>query len=125
MSHRVLIVDDDRQIANLTNTWMSACGYKTAVAHDGESGLELARRDPPDLVLLDIRMPGIDGFEVFARMKRTPELGRTRVVFLSANVHEDARKQAADAGASGFLAKPYEPQELVGTVRRVLEQSAA
>jgi len=123
--HHVLIVDDDRQIARLTSTWMKASGYRTRVAHDGESGLEMARADPPDLVLLDIRMPGADGFEVFARMKQTPTLEKTRVVFVSANAHESARTQAAEAGASGFISKPYEPKELLGMVRRVLGQAAA
>ena len=120
MSSRILIVDDDRAIAQLTSIWLKAAGFVVRLAYDGFEALRMAREWRPDLVLLDVRMPGLDGFEVLAEMKAEPELASIPVIYLSANVQESARKDALAAGAAAFLAKPYEPDLVLRAVKRVV-----
>lgn len=120
MSHRALIVDDDHAIARLASIWLNSAGFETRLAYDGESALITARAWQPDVVLLDIRMPGIDGFEVFAMMKDDPMLAGIPVIYLSANAQESARREAMASGAAAFIAKPFEPGEVLRAVRREL-----
>jgi CheY-like chemotaxis protein len=120
MHETILIVDDDHAIARLASLWVSAAQYRVVNAYDGESGLAAAAEHHPHLILLDIRMPDLDGFEVHRRLKGTPDLSRIPVIFISAHVQEAARRQAIAAGARFFLSKPYEPKELLGTVRAAL-----
>ena len=120
MPETILIVDDDRAIAQLVAIRMSAAGYKALTASDSKTGLEAAKLHRPDLILLDIRMPEMDGFEFHRRLKEIPEVAQTPVIFISANSQEAARRKALVSGARYFLSKPYEPQELVGAVRAVL-----
>jgi DNA-binding response OmpR family regulator len=120
MSETILIVDDDRAIAQLVAIRISAAGYKALTASDSLTGLEAARLNRPDLILLDIRMPEMDGFEFHRRLKEIPEVAHTPVIFISANSQEAARRKAMISGARYYLTKPYEPHELVGAVRAVL-----
>ncbi len=131
MSHKkVLIVDDDRQVSLALSIRLKAADYDVDVAGDGESGLEKlaagahqwARR--PDVVLLDMRMPGIDGLEVMRRMKRDPRLADIPVIFVSANAQETAKRAALNAGGKVFLEKPFESRALLEAIRRVLEENS-
>lgn len=121
----ILIVDDDRAIANLTATWIRAAGFAPVEAYDGRSGVAAVLKHRPRLLLLDIRMPDIDGFEVCRQLKQMPEIDQTPVIFLSANAQEAARRQAIEAGARCFLSKPYEPKDLIVAVRAALAAGAA
>jgi len=125
MCETILIVDDDRAIAQLMAMRMSAAGYKAVSASDSRTGLEAAKLHRPDLILLDIRMPGMDGFEFHQALKDIPEVAKTPVIFISANSQESARRKALISGARYFLSKPYEPEELVGAVRAVLAPAGA
>ena len=120
MHETILIVDDDRAIAQLASMWVGGAGYNPVTAFDGNSGLAAAAAHHPRLILLDIRMPDLDGFEVNRRLKKTPDLGEIPVIFLSANAQEAARRQAVAAGARFFLSKPWEPKDLLGAVRAAL-----
>lgn len=120
MAKRLLIIDDDRAIAQLTALRMRAAGYAVDLAFNGIAGLARAQAAPPDAILLDIRMPDLDGFEVYARLKADTRLAGTPVIFLSANVQETARKQAIAAGAAAFLAKPYEIAHIIDAVERAV-----
>lgn len=120
MHGRVLIIDDEPAIARLIAIWLEASGYKPMMAYDGLRGIEMAKSERPDAILLDIRMPDLDGFEVNARLKSTSLLVDVPVVFLSANVHERARKRALASGATAFIEKPFESQEIIDVVNRIL-----
>ncbi len=127
---KILIVDDDRQVSLALSVRLKAADYDVDVAGDGESGLEKlaagahqwARR--PDVVLLDMRMPGIDGLEVMRQMKRDPRLTNIPVIFVSANAQETAKRAALNAGGKFFLEKPFESRALLEAIRRVLEQNS-
>lgn len=113
----VLLIDDEPGIASALVVRLSAEGYVVETAMDGRSGLAAAAETQPDVILLDIRMPDIDGIEVCRRLKTNPELAATPVIFLSANVKDVVRHQALEAGGSAFLSKPYEPRDVLNAIR--------
>ncbi len=127
---KILIVDDDRQVSLALSVRLKAADYDVDVAGDGESGLQklAAGADQwacrPDVVLLDMRMPGIDGLEVMRRMKCDPRLANVPVIFVSANAQETAKRAALNAGGKFFLEKPFESRALLEAIRRVLEQNS-
>lgn len=120
MSESILIIDDDRAIAQLTAIWVKSMGYKPLTAHDGRAGLAAAAAHKPQLILLDIRMPGMDGFEVNHALKLVPELAEIPVIFLSAHAQEPARQLAFSVGAVAFLSKPYKPKDLSAAISTAL-----
>lgn len=125
MPSKVLIVDDERPIAQALSIRLRAVGHEVRSAHDGLSGVQAAREWHPCVIILDIRMPDIDGFEVSRQLRADPELAGVPVIFLSANVQESARHAALAAGASAFLKKPYDPREVLAAVSSALGCAAA
>ncbi len=121
---KILIVDDDRQVSLALSIRLKAAGYDVDVAGDGESGLAKLAAGAPDIVLLDMRMPGIDGLEVMRQMKQDPRLADIPVIFVSANAQETAKRAALNAGGQFFLEKPFESRALLEAIRRVLEQNS-
>ncbi len=121
---KILIVDDDRQVSLALSIRLKAADYDVDVAGDGESGLQKLAARAPDVVLLDMRMPGIDGLEVMRRMKRDPRLADIPVIFVSANAQETAKRAALNAGGTLFLEKPFESRALLDAIRGVLEQNS-
>ncbi len=117
---RILIIDDDRQVALALRIRLCAAGYELSTAHDGTTGLACAAATPPDIIVLDVRMPDIDGFEVCRRLKSNPRLESIPVVFLSANAQERARASALAAGGVCFLEKPFDAPTLLDTLETVL-----
>ena len=123
MHESVLIIEDERCVAQALTIRLRAHGYDVHWAPDGASGLA-AMELHPDVILLDIRMPEMDGFEVNRRLRARPEFSGTPVIFLSANVQESARQAALAAGAHAFLTKPYESKDVLAAIRSALDRSA-
>ena len=127
---KILIIDDDREVSLALSVRLKAADYDVDVAGDGESGLQklAAGADHwahrPDVVLLDVRMPGIDGLEVIRQMKRDPRLADIPVIFVSANAQETAKRAAFNAGGKFFLEKPFESRALLAAIQRVLEENS-
>lgn len=111
---RILLVDDDRAIVQAISIRLGALGYRTVAAHDGAAGLATARSERFDAMVLDIRMPGLNGLTVLDRLRQHSETRDLPVVMLSASVVD--QQDALDRGASYFLQKPYEPQALVSAL---------
>jgi DNA-binding response OmpR family regulator len=122
---RVLIVDDEGGIALALAVRLEAAGYDARWALDGASGLAAALDWRPDVIVLDIRMPGMDGFELKRRLGTQRDLCWAPVIFLSANVQESARQAAMAAGAHAFLTKPYEAKDVLAAVRSALEPTTS
>jgi CheY-like chemotaxis protein len=113
----VLIVDDDPSIRKLVATTLEdVAGFELVEAADGDEALELAREDAPAIVLLDIDMPGIDGFEACRRLRAQPQTANATVVMLTAAADEEAERAAEEAGADLFITKPFSPLELLRLV---------
>ncbi len=122
LKHTVLIVDDEPRITIALMTRLESQGYEVYHAINGLAGVEAAAIHRPHIVIMDIRMPDIDGYEACTRIHRLPELSHTPVVFLSANAHA-VQEKAVQAGGVAFLRKPYEASDVIRTIEQVLNQS--
>jgi signal transduction histidine kinase/DNA-binding response OmpR family regulator len=117
---RVLVVDDNADMRDYVVRLLAA-EYDVVAAEDGEKGLVAARQQPPDLVLSDVMMPGLDGFELLAALRAEPATVDVPVVLLSARAGEEATVEGLDAGADDYLVKPFSARELLARVRANLE----
>jgi CheY-like chemotaxis protein len=115
----VLIVDDDREIVTAATLRLRAAGYRTLTAHDGESGVALAAERQPDVILLDVRMPRMDGLTALAELKQRGDTRDIPVVMLSASIVD--QRAALQSGARYFLKKPYCGETLVQAVAAALD----
>ena len=125
---RILLVDDDPDLLEALRLRMSAAGYEVHTAGDGVQATRLARRERPDLVVLDIGMPGGDGHTVANRLKNDPATMFTPIIFLSARTHENDFERARQNRVDKYLVKPFQVDELVMAVDELVEratQSAA
>ncbi|HEX7079275.1 MAG TPA: HD domain-containing phosphohydrolase [Candidatus Eisenbacteria bacterium] len=118
----ILVVDDDRRVIDLLQISLAQNGYRVNTALTGEEGLESVRREPPDLVILDLRLPKKTGFEVCAALKSSKETSHIPVIMVSASAEVDARLQGLMHGADDYLTKPFSPKELLIKVRRIFER---
>ncbi len=132
----ILVVDDNRSIVRTLQLVLERQGYRVMTAYDGYEALEKARLEKPDVILLDVVMPGIDGYEVCERLLARPDTKDARVIFLTDKGRVDVpempefkkvierniadRARAFDAGAVGFISKPVSAKEVAAEVRRVL-----
>jgi two-component system chemotaxis response regulator CheY len=116
----VLIVDDDPFIRKLIATTLEdVAGFELAEAADGEEAVEIAGRQPPEMVFLDIDMPRLDGLEVCRRLRAAPETAGATIVILTAAAGDAAEREAEGAGADLFLTKPFSPLELLRLVHEL------
>jgi DNA-binding response OmpR family regulator len=117
---RVLVADDDPLIQRLVRTHLDRAGFRVLTAADGEEALDLAAAEQPDLIVLDLMLPGIDGFEV---CKRIREFSLVPVVMLTARGEQADKLKGFEAGADDYLTKPFAPPELLARVRAVLRRA--
>ena len=117
----ILIVEDDGNIAALVKRYLEAAGFETLVAHDGRKGLELAQRCAPQLVILDVMLPGIDGWDVCRALRRLSDIP---IVMLTAREEETDRIVGFSLGADDYVVKPFSPRELVERVKAILRRTA-
>ncbi len=116
---RVLVADDDESVRDLVAAVLGQCEtYHTLLARDGSQALDMARQESPDVLLLDIWMPEMTGWEVCETVKRDPALAKIKVVILSGLTQASVRRRAFGLGADDYLTKPFEPAELLEAVRR-------
>ncbi|MEO0652633.1 MAG: response regulator transcription factor [Planctomycetota bacterium] len=120
MSRRVVIVEDEQDIAELVALHLEREGCRTAIYGDGESGLEAVQASPPNLVILDLMLPGRDGFEVCREIRRHSELDQVPILILSARGEEIDRVAGLELGADDYLDKPFAPRVLVARARRLM-----
>jgi CheY-like chemotaxis protein len=121
---RILVVDDDRDIVRGLSIRLRAAGYLVETAFDGPSGLAAATEELPDALVLDIRLPGLDGLSVLSRLRSQPETRTLPVVVVSANIVEQTRARALELGVRYFLSKPYQAAALIEMIAAVLAESS-
>lgn len=120
----ILVVDDTALISDVIRHTLEGAGFRTRGARNALEGVALARLERPDLILMDIMMPGMDGSTVSGAMKETDDLKDIPVVLVSAKPEEELRRRASDCGAAASLPKPLRREELLRCVERVLAASA-
>ena len=117
---KILVVDDDPNSRDIVKTFLEARGYEVATAADGKDALSLLEEFRPGLVLLDVMMPGMDGWEVARVIKNHPDFGRTRVVMLTARSDFSDKTEGLRAGADDYIVKPIRLEELAERVEKNL-----
>ena len=120
MPKRVLICDDEPYIVESVSYVVRRAGFEVVTAEDGEEALAAAHREKPDLVFLDIMMPGISGDEVCRRLKSDPSTRGTHVVILTARGQEEDERRALEMGADEFMTKPFSPRKLRARILQLL-----
>jgi DNA-binding response OmpR family regulator len=121
---RVLVVDDEPEIGRILAMILRGAGFEAAAVTGGRAALEGLAATPADLVILDVTMPDLDGFETLRRIREAPATARLPVIMLTANTGDADRARAASLGADDFIAKPFEPADAVARVRALLARSA-
>lgn len=121
MKKKILIVDDEYQIARMLKIRVEYMGYEADIAHDGVEGLEKARQFKPDLIILDVMMPKMDGFQVCRKLKEDPVFKSTPVIMLSVQAEEKANDLGVLAGADDYMLKPFEPEILLAKIKKLLK----
>ena len=121
MAKKILIVDDEPQIVEICRDYLKAAGYDIVTASNGSKGLTLARREKPDLIVLDLMMPEMDGLDVCREIRRESNVP---IIMLTARVEETDKLIGLELGADDYITKPFSPRELVARVRVVLRRAA-
>lgn len=119
MPLKVLVCDDERHIVRLIQVNLERQGYTVVTAYDGKEGLEKIRSEKPDLVVLDVMMPYMDGFEVLKNLRKEPETESIPVIMLTAKAQDKDVFEGYHYGADMYLTKPFNPIELVTFVKRI------
>ncbi|MBL7797651.1 MAG: response regulator [Saprospiraceae bacterium] len=117
---KILIVDDEPNIVLAIEFLMQREGYKTEKAFDGLQALEMAAGFMPDIIILDVMMPGLNGFDVSRHIRRAPELEHCKIIFLTAKGTQRDKQTGYDSGAETYLIKPFDNDELVTVVQEML-----
>jgi DNA-binding response OmpR family regulator len=121
MAKTILVVDDEARIVRLVRDYLERAGYGVLTARDGETALQLAHQEQPDLIVLDLMLPGVDGLDVCRRLRQ--ESG-VPIIMLTARVEEADRVVGLELGADDYVTKPFSPRELVARVRATLRRTS-
>ncbi len=122
MAETILVVDDEPQIVRLVRAYLEEAGYRVAIAYDGEEALYAARQEKPDLIVLDILMPRMDGLEFIRQIRREQDVP---IIVLTARSEETDRIVGLEMGADDYVTKPFSPRELAARVKAVLRRTRA
>lgn len=123
MLQKILIVEDEVDIAALISFNLERAGYRVDMAHDGREGLEKILHEQPDLVILDLMLPGMDGYAILKEMQRDPRTHSTPVLMLTAKTQTDDRIRGLESGADDYLTKPFSPKELLLRVQAIIKRN--
>lgn len=121
MATRILVCDDERSIVRLIQVNLERQGWEVIPAYDGKEGLEKILKEKPDVVVLDVMMPYMDGFEVLKNLRREPDTQNIPVVMLTAKAQDKDVFEGYHYGADVYLTKPFNPMELVTFIKRILQ----
>ena len=122
MKEKILIVDDEKDIVKMLDYNLKKEGFRTVIAHDGEDALRSANKEHPDLVLLDLMLPGRDGLEVCKSLKNDQKTARIPIIMLTAKTQEADKIVGLELGADDYVTKPFSPRELVARIKAVLRR---
>ncbi|MCP4356699.1 MAG: response regulator transcription factor [Chloroflexi bacterium] len=114
---RILVVDDDKEVVRLMRAYLEQAGYEVLVAYDGDTAVHTLRREKPDLALLDLMLPGKDGWEITRLVRSDANLAHIPIIMLTARVEDTDKIVGLEMGADDYVTKPYNPREVVARVR--------
>ena len=121
MTKRVLSIEDQEDNRRIVRDLLTSVGYEVIEAVSGDEGVTMAEKSRPDLILMDIQLPGLDGYEATRRIKANPELRRTPIIVVTSYALSGDEDKARDAGCDAYIAKPFDALQLLAMVRQYLE----
>lgn len=124
MAPTVLVIEDDPRSIRLMELILSSQGYEAVMARNGREGLDAVRRRPFDVILLDLMLPEVDGFEVLRQLRNDPDLADVPVIITSARARPTTKEEAAELGANYYLTKPYRKAELLDVIASLTEPNS-
>jgi two-component system alkaline phosphatase synthesis response regulator PhoP len=122
MREKILIVEDEKDIARMLEYNLSKEGYKIVLCRDGEEAVGLCRKEKPDLIVLDLMLPGMDGFEICKIVKAEEKLKKTPIIMVTAKARESDKVIGLELGADDYVTKPFSPRELIARIKAVLRR---
>ena len=122
MSRRILVVEDQEDNRQILRVLLSSAGYDMTEATDGQAAVVSALADPPDLILMDIQLPGIDGYEATRRIRAIPALAKVPIIAVTSYALSGDEAKTRAAGCDGYVAKPFSPRQLLAKIREFLPE---
>ncbi|HLD49590.1 MAG TPA: response regulator [bacterium] len=120
MAKRILIVDDEPHILLMVSTRLKGNGYEVLTAQDGQAGLDMARNEKPDAIILDLMLPKIDGYKVCGLLKRDARYSKIPIIIFTAKAQEEDQRLGKEMGADAYLIKPFTPEVLLETLAKLI-----
>ena len=120
---KILLVDDEPQLVEMVKMRLEANNYEVILASDGEEALEKARGEKPDLIILDIMLPKLDGYKVCRMLKFDDKYSSIPVIMFTARSQESEKSMGKEVGADAYIIKPFEPEMLLGKIKELLKES--
>ena len=120
MPKKILLVDDEPHIVIMLSNRIKHAGYDVISASDGQEGLDKARKENPDLIILDVMLPKLDGYKVCRMLKFDEKYKHIPIIIFTARAQEIDKKTSGDVGANGYITKPFEPQILLDKIKELL-----
>jgi two-component system cell cycle response regulator DivK len=120
MSKRILVVEDQEDNRQILRDLLDSAGYKMTEAWDGEAGVSAAKQQRPNLILMDIQLPLVDGYEATRRIKADPELNKIPIIVVTSYALSGDDSKAHDAGCDAYITKPYSPRQLLAKIKEFL-----
>ncbi len=124
MPKKILVVDDEAQLVEMIKMRLEANGYEVISAYDGQEALEKAKKEGPDLIILDLMLPKLDGYKVCALLKKDARYAKIPIIIFTARAQEEDRKLEEEIGADAYITKPFEPQALLAKIQELLRQGS-
>jgi len=121
---KILIVDDELDLIKMVQMRLEANGYEVVTANDGEEGLEKAKSEEPDLILLDVMMPKMDGYQVTSLLKNDEQYRKIPIILFTGKAQKDFKDVGKKAGADAFMTKPFDPPDLLAKIEELLKKSS-
>lgn len=122
---RILVVDDETQLVEMLKMRLEASGYQVLSAYDGQEALDMARKEKPDLIILDLMLPKIDGYKVCRMLKFDEKYKNIPIILFSARAQEADIKLGKEVGADAYITKPFDPPSLLGKIKELLKEPPA
>ncbi|MDP2905820.1 MAG: response regulator [Candidatus Omnitrophota bacterium] len=122
MKKRILVVDDEVQLVEMVKMRLESCGYEALTALDGQVGLDRAKKDKPDLIILDLMLPKIDGYKICRMLKFDEKYKSIPIVMFTARAQESDEKLGYEVGADAYIVKPFESSVLLAKIKELLKE---
>ena len=119
---KILLVEDEKVLIETVTLRLEAAGYEVIPAYDGREGLEKAKREKPDLIILDLMLPKMDGYKVCGLLKADTRYNKIPIIMFTARAQESDKKMGQEVGADAYITKPFEPQLLLEKIRELLKK---